>query len=110
MAVCVVLCIVAIVCTIVAASILDLLENGDVYLDKLDGMLESSRQWMYEFGMNDTDIDSLYSQIPATALAVGGVTTLGTAAMDFVIILLFATLVLPSILLSYEWLPLRCLV
>jgi hypothetical protein len=66
---------------------------GDVYIDKLDGVVEESKRWLYELGLNDTDIDELYEQVPAAAVAMGGVTTIGTAAMDLCIILLFATCV-----------------
>ena len=91
LAVCLVLCVVAIVGVIVAASIVDAIDSADQYIEKLDDILNSTRFWMYDLGLNDTDIDSMYSQIPATAVAVGGVTTLGGAVLDFFIILLFAT-------------------
>lgn len=91
LAVCLVLCVVAVVGVIVAASIVDAVDSADQYIEKLDDILNSTRFWMYDLGLNDTDIDSMYSQIPATAVAVGGVTTLGGAVLDFFIILLFAT-------------------
>jgi predicted PurR-regulated permease PerM len=93
LAVCLVLCVVAVVGFVVAASLVDAVDSADVYIAKLDDILNSTRLWMYDLGMNDTDIDNLYGQIPATAVAVGGVTTLGGAVVDFCIILLFATCV-----------------
>ncbi len=91
LAVCVVFALVAVVGLIIATSVQDGLDNVGNYTEKVEFIINASTEYMIEMGLNQTDIDKLFGQVPAAAIAMSGASTAASAWMDFIIILLFST-------------------
>ena len=87
----VVFALVAALGLIIAKSVQSGLDNIGNYTEKVEFMINASTEYMIEMGLNQSDIDKLYGQVPAATIAVSGASTAATAWADFIIILLFST-------------------